>query len=404
MKNKTYKKSIILLYVIVGFAIILVLFLSQKSNIKGDCITSDNNREEVLFPFFTDNLWGFIDKNGKVIVEPTYGYASDFNNGVAVVSILGPYDEYGYLNTQGNEIAGGFCQAYCFSDGLGRVVICDTEYGVGYIDTAGIWVLPPQFSMYKNNEGNMVPSVGDFSEGLASYRSKSGLFGYMNKQGTSVISPQFIEVAKFSEGMAAVAKRKGNDLRWGYITSEGDMAIQPQFENCGMFVNGVALAQDPVTHLYGYINTKGEWLILPQFIEAQDFSEGLACVRNKNDEFLYINISGQVAFEVDITERLAEPFNNGYGVIHQFRFSDIIVDKNGKPLKISRDIFWAGNFHNGLARVTLKPEGSSDDYDCVASYVSAAKTAYINTRGDVVWEGDEDENWEWTTTFNKLFW
>lgn len=44
-----------------------------------------------------DGKFGYIDKNGKVVVEPKYGIASEFTNGVAFVAKENNYDEANFI-------------------------------------------------------------------------------------------------------------------------------------------------------------------------------------------------------------------------------------------------------------------------------------------------------------------
>lgn len=48
-------------------------------------------------------------------------------------------------------------------------------------------------------------------------------WGYVNSAGVFVIKPQFAEVMRFSEGLAAVKK----DDNWGYIDMNGVFIINP---------------------------------------------------------------------------------------------------------------------------------------------------------------------------------
>ncbi|MBF7048142.1 WG repeat-containing protein, partial [Campylobacter volucris] len=48
-----------------------------------------------------DNKWGFIDKNGKLIIEAKYDNAYDFSEGLARVELNG---KWGFINKKG-EIA-----------------------------------------------------------------------------------------------------------------------------------------------------------------------------------------------------------------------------------------------------------------------------------------------------------
>ncbi len=62
---------------------------------------------------------GYIDKNGKTSIEAQFDYAGPFKNGIAVVSLNG---NYGYINKTGQfVIQPVFANAGYFSDGVARV-------------------------------------------------------------------------------------------------------------------------------------------------------------------------------------------------------------------------------------------------------------------------------------------
>ena len=84
----------------------------------------------------------------------------------------------------------------------------------GYIDSTGKIVVKPQFAWAE-----------EFSEGLAAFENEDGKHGYIDETGRVVIEPKFDNWTDFSEGLAAVSV----DFDWGYINKNGSWAIQPQF-------------------------------------------------------------------------------------------------------------------------------------------------------------------------------
>lgn len=115
----------------------------------------------------------------------------------------------------------------------------------------------------------------------------NGKWGYIDKSGTIVITPQWNEAESFSEGLARVSV----DGKYGYINSNGEYVIKPQFDFAGDFSEGMAPVS--IGDMYGYINNKGKYLINPQFEEAYSFSNGLASVRIGNN-FGCINKEGEI--------------------------------------------------------------------------------------------------------------
>ena len=83
----------------------------------------------LLFPVKQDGKWGYIDKTGKIVINPQFDSATSFSKGLARV-VIG--DKWGYIDKTGKIVINPqFDSAASFCDGLARVVIGDKW---GYID------------------------------------------------------------------------------------------------------------------------------------------------------------------------------------------------------------------------------------------------------------------------------
>jgi hypothetical protein len=122
----------------------------------------------------------------------------------------------------------------------------------------------------------------------------AGKYGYIDKQGKFVISPQFDNARRFEEGLAAVRVGGGDDGKWGFIDKQGKIAINPQFYEIwlGSFKEGLAAVRigDYKTGKRGLVDKQGKFVINPQFDEGHVFSGGLAVVR-VGDEWGFITIA-----------------------------------------------------------------------------------------------------------------
>ncbi|WP_200979876.1 WG repeat-containing protein [Echinicola sp. 20G] len=158
------------------------------------------------------------------------------------------------------------------------------------------------FSILGRNSG-MLP----FSEGLTTIKSPESLFGYMNKSMRIIITPQFLISGSFYEGLASVQNK---DHQWGFIDKEGKTVIpfnyhaQPTRFSCGM-------AQ--VTNnkgKKGYINPSNELVIPAIYTYATPFYKGHALVRKEiNSPILLINKEGKVVERYDSKYYYLEDFN-----------------------------------------------------------------------------------------------
>src|SRR5690242_20046420 len=92
-------------------SLILILLAMQARGYAKD--------DAVLIRVFVHGKAGFIDLQGKVVIEPTFKEAGTFNNGLAAVYIDG---RYGYIDETGKVvIAPHFEYANDFVDGYAIV-------------------------------------------------------------------------------------------------------------------------------------------------------------------------------------------------------------------------------------------------------------------------------------------
>jgi hypothetical protein len=247
---------------------------------------------------YIPSKWGFIDREGKVVVEAVYTRVEGFSEGLAAVKEGGTHfigGKWGYIDRDGTvAIEPTFDQARSFREGLASVLV-DGKWGV--IDHGGAWVVEPQYGL-----------IGEFREGLAGFVEhregdppfpSGGAWGYLDRKGKVVIEPRFASVNRFGEGLAAVApgrNAEGFPGPWGFIDRGGRMVIEPQFDGGGVFSEGLAAVKQD--GLYGYIDRAGAWAIRPQFHFSwrQDFRDGLAVVRisEKGEEMAVIDKSGTI--------------------------------------------------------------------------------------------------------------
>lgn len=111
--------------------------------------------------------YGFVDKNGNVVVPPKYSMALDYSYGFAAVQASG---RWGYIDKEGKEvISPSFSYASAFSDD--GIAIVENEDSRHYIDASGAHI-------YKGYEG------AAFSSDLAAARPVgTKLVGYIDYTG-----------------------------------------------------------------------------------------------------------------------------------------------------------------------------------------------------------------------------
>lgn len=286
-----------------------------------------------LFPVRIDGEWGYINHNGRIMVEPEFNSAETFAEGLARIR----EGSVGYIDPEGEYvIKPRFEDGLPFQEGLAAVKV-DGRWG--FINKSGAFAINPQYINvysfkddrafvltpsfdweYIDKRGNVIrtintPELTDFETGSNQYSSGLALvqnfdtdqYGFIDKEGNMTISFQFAEARAFNEGLAAI---KISD-RWGFIGTDGSIAIDPRYIEAGNFGDGlVPVRQD--SDEWGYADKQGRMVIEPQFEDARPFSEGRAAVLI-NGLWGFIDKSGNLVGKVDYDE--VSEFEKGVALV-----------------------------------------------------------------------------------------
>ncbi|MEO0968917.1 MAG: WG repeat-containing protein [Cyanobacteria bacterium J06639_18] len=224
--------------------------------------------KEGLLPVRINNRWGYIDKTGKMVIEPKYDEAWSFSQGLARVGIKTGKTEFtgwiaepvveiiahGYIDKTGKFIIEPeYREAYHFSsEGLALVNKNGSWNDLQVIDKNNKVITKVSICGEKNYKG--------YSEGLLAARIDTGTFrrscGFIDVKGETVIKPKFDEVLAFNEGLAGV---KVGD-KWGFIDKKGTIVIEPQYDTVDFFENGLALVEKKPLVPKAYINREGKYV------------------------------------------------------------------------------------------------------------------------------------------------
>lgn len=141
----------------------------------------------------------------------------------------------------------------------------------GYIDKSGNWIVSPQFLAAKKFDHNL-GEVIYYEPEVDDYRTKFITI----KNETSFRLPE-LNYSEFSEGH--LAYKEGN--LYGFIDSTGTKVIPAQFKFCSPFRSGKAAVMFKSGKM-GYINYAKQLLISPRYDTAFDFRDKFAVVGKKD--------------------------------------------------------------------------------------------------------------------------
>ena len=113
----------------------------------------------------------------------------------------------------------------------------------------------------------------------------NGKWGFIDKQGNTVIPCKYDGAESFSEGLAAV-KLNG---KWGFIDKQGNMVLPFKYDIAESFSESLAWVK--LNDKYGLINKQGNTVIPCKYDDAYPFREGLASVV-LNGKMGHINTRG----------------------------------------------------------------------------------------------------------------
>lgn len=300
------------------------------------CNQKKNEISLKLIPVKQGDYWGYVDKDGKFIINPQFKDAYTFVEDLALIQ--NTEGKYGFIDNQGKlKIPAIYKNAASFSEGLAAVV--KENQKIEFIDKSGKTIL--------NLDAN-IETAEKFSDGLALVEL-NGKKCYIDKNGKVVINNQFDNAYNFSEGLALIRQRVKEDAKYGYIDKTGKIIITPQFDDANFFFENRASIK--VDKKYGFIDKTGKIVITPQFDEVAFFSQNLAAVK-QGDLWGFIDKEGK--FVINPQFKNVYNFNSAGLCPVKSTTNDKwgFIDKEGK-MKIEAQFESVTNFYDDISITQL---------------------------------------------------
>jgi hypothetical protein len=330
-----------------------------------------------LFQIHYGDKWGFMDRTGKIVIQPQFSDVGDFFDGLARVLVkVGKDYKVCFIDEIGKTaIPCIFDAALDFSEGLAPVRVGRLW---GYIDRTGKTVIQPQFQ-----------GAAEISEGLGRFQvwdriqcghqaytkddaptysfalhdvtfqlttgcfAEHQRFGYVDKNGQVVIKPEYFVADDFSEGLAAVRIEESATSKYAFIDRTGSVVIPPQFDQAYSFSEGLAAVEtgfraeggQKVAGKWGFIDKAGKFVISPRFELTLKFSEGVARASENLSAWGFIDRTG--GFVIAPKYNQAGDFSDGLALVWQDSDGSFFyIDRTGKQVLKLKGGRWG--FSGGL--------------------------------------------------------
>jgi len=182
--------------------------------------------DEDFIQFLEDDKMGIV-RDDKVVIPAIYDFIQLSPDNTFLVTLNG---KHAYFNEHGAMFL-PFEDRYDsygdFSEGLARVRH-KTSGKWGYINKQGTEVVPPQFHFAE-----------DFSNNMAIVRNEHDRYGAINKQGNLIIDYLYSYLSPFRNGFA----KFGNFTKWGLLDKQGNVVVPQEYVHIGEVMNNTVIVQ-----------------------------------------------------------------------------------------------------------------------------------------------------------------
>lgn len=323
-------------------------------------VAAEPDRQGLLYPVCDgQGLWGYMNEQGQLIIQPAYEEAKPFYGKAAWVKQNGLW---GAVDAQGQLIVPAeYEDIAVYADGDSRFVA-----GLNAVSSS---VYPAANSALYDVNGSklfgLAGKLGEMSDGLMPFSRRKGeqeSWGYINAHGEIVIEPVYAQVGEVSGNYALVRDFEGKTLLLNIYAKnavEYTEAEAPELDGIG---SRLILVRQGLK--YGYASVSGGIVIECQYDWARPFRGGAAYVEIGGKQAL-IGPEGQLLVEL---KEYADSRYLGEG-LYAFREQGepawTVFNSQGKQT-VAEPVYEFGSWSGGLLAF------------CTESY-----TGFLNKEGQV---------------------
>jgi hypothetical protein len=297
-----------------------------------------------------ENLWGFANEKGMILIEPRYQYASDFKNGYALVRYPNVKEnDYRLINLK-QELIFTEREAQLYYLGVIRYRSCEDSLREGEPESELFYGVPPyrydrfipaEYGYIRTKNGSytgVLDSTGKeavqayqdtvylaSSDTFFLYKRNNGLIGYSDRycNTTLALTNKFEGVQPLQNGFSKF-KKEG---LYGFIDPYGNVHVAPKYTACGEFQDGMASVF--LKGKWGFIDKEENLTVQPYYKEVKSFRNGFAPVKNIKNKWIFIDKKGTL-INTSMYDDFRETKNGKYLVFKNKRWG--ITTAGGKEI------------------------------------------------------------------------
>ncbi len=247
----------------------------------------DTSNTTELFPAYQivdgEEKYGYIDLGGTFVIEPTYDYAENFSEGVAIVRTG---ENYKVINTSGTVIFENNNTILPFSNGMAAYMnIKEDTFLYGYIDINGKVMIEPSFIF-----------ADSFTEEDRAYVALPGGNSYqlIDKTG-KVLEDYKVDLGGnyaygFEDGY--ILYSVSDTMKYGVLKVDGTTVLEPIYSAISYIGNDLFAVKSPEKESYSVMfdpvalmNASGEQLTEYTLYDVEHFNGKYTSA--SNDSYVY---------------------------------------------------------------------------------------------------------------------
>lgn len=259
---------------------------------------------------------GIVDITGKIILLPNTVILSEFSEGLALANIG---KRWVYINKSGKEIISIPESIDIDSE---APIVFGFSNGVAVIKTKNGICLVSKDGKVDCRDFSSIENIEDLTSPIKDVREVRVEEGYtlIDKKGQYLIPPQKNSINEYGGSFIA----ETDNGKWLYLDDKGRKFLEVQYDYAGPFSQDLAAIK--IKDKWGYMNKKGNTVIPVNFEDASNFDEGELAYVKLNGKYGFISRKGKFIIP-PVFDYINKPFNCGLAYVQKGNLAGYINKK-----------------------------------------------------------------------------